>query len=58
MDTNVVGYYRTSSQSNVGEDKDTKKRQQKEVMNYASSNVLTDFPFHQYPFWWFNHLDC
>ena len=40
MDTNVVGYYRTSSQSNVGEDKDTKKRQQNAVMNYASSNGM------------------
>ena len=46
MDTNVVGYYRTSSNSNVGEDKDTKKRQQNAVMNYASSNgmnVVTEF---------------
>jgi hypothetical protein len=32
MDTNVVGYYRTSSKSNIGEDKDTKKRQQNAVM--------------------------
>ena len=40
MDTNGVGYYRTSSQSNVGEDKDTKKRQQNAVMNYASSNGM------------------
>jgi len=40
MDTNVVGYYRTSSNSNVGEDKDTKKRQQNAVMNYASSNGM------------------
>jgi len=40
MDTNVVGYYRTSSKSNVGEDKDTKKRQQNAVMNYASSNGM------------------
>ena len=40
MDTNVVGYYRTSSNSNVGIDKDTKKRQQDAVMNYASSNGM------------------
>ena len=40
MDTNVVGYYRTSSNSNVGVDKDTKKRQQNAVMNYASSNGM------------------
>ena len=40
MDTNVVGYYRTSSKSNIGEDKDTKKRQQNAVMNYASSNGM------------------
>jgi len=40
MDTNVVGYYRTSSKSNVGVDKDTKKRQQNAVMNYASSNGM------------------
>ena len=40
MATNVVGYYRTSSNSNVGVDKDTKKRQQNAVMNYASSNGM------------------
>ena len=37
----VVGYYRTSSNSNVGTDKDSRKRQQHAVMNYASSNGMT-----------------
>ena len=37
----VVGYYRTSSNSNVGQDKDSRKRQQHAVMNYASSNGMT-----------------
>ena len=37
----VVGYYRTSSNSNVGKDKDSRKRQQHAVKNYASSNGMT-----------------
>ena len=37
----VVGYYRTSSKSNIGVDKDSRKRQQHAVMNYASSNGMT-----------------
>ena len=37
----VVGYYRTSSNSNVGTDKDSRKRQRHAVMNYASSNGMT-----------------
>ena len=37
----VVGYYRTSSNSNVGQDKDSRKRQRHAVMNYASSNGMT-----------------
>ena len=37
----VVGYYRTSSNSNVGTDKDSLKRQRHAVMNYASSNGMT-----------------
>ena len=37
----VVGYHRTSSNSNVGQDKDSRKRQQHAVMNYASSNGMT-----------------
>jgi DNA invertase Pin-like site-specific DNA recombinase len=36
-----VAYYRTSSASNVGADKDTLDRQRDAVMSYAASNKLT-----------------
>lgn len=35
-----VAYYRTSSASNVGEDKDSKLRQKDAVMSYAKSNGM------------------
>ena len=37
MDTNVVGYYRTSSNSNVGEDKDSLKRQKSVVHRFCKN---------------------
>ena len=40
MEQNVVAYYRTSSQSNVGTDKDSLKRQKNSVITYAKSNGL------------------
>ena len=40
MEQNVVAYYRTSSQSNVGSDKDSLKRQKNSVITYAKSNGL------------------
>ena len=40
MDTNVVGYYRTSSSSNVGNDKDSRKRQKQSVQTYTKSNGM------------------
>jgi len=40
MDTNVVGYYRTSSSSNVGNDKDSRKRQKHSVETYTKSNGM------------------
>ena len=40
MDKKVVAYYRTSSQTNVGSDKDSKKRQSQSVLNYTSSNGM------------------
>ena len=40
MDTNVVGYYRTSSQSNVGDNKDSRKRQKQSVETYTKSNGM------------------
>ena len=46
MEKNVVAYYRTSSQSNVGGDKDSLKRQQNSVITYTKSNgmkVIKDF---------------
>jgi len=38
--TKAVAYYRTSSQANVGEDKDSLKRQQRAVEGYADSNDI------------------
>jgi DNA invertase Pin-like site-specific DNA recombinase len=38
--TKAVAYYRTSSQANVGEDKDSLKRQQRAVEGYADSNGI------------------
>ena len=46
MDKNVCAYYRTSSNTNVGNDKDSKKRQQHSVRTYAQSkglNVVNEF---------------
>ena len=46
MDKNVCAYYRTSSNTNVGNDKDSKKRQQHSVRTYAQSkglNVVREF---------------
>ena len=46
MNKNVVAYYRTSSQSNVGTDKDSLKRQKHSVENYTKSNgmvIIKDF---------------
>ena len=40
MGKNVCGYYRTSSNSNVGTDKDSLKRQQNSVMTYTKSNGM------------------
>ena len=40
MEKNVVAYYRTSSQSNVGGDKDSLKRQQNSVITYTKSNGM------------------
>ena len=40
MCENVVGYYRTSSQSNVGTDKDSRKRQKHSVETYTKSNNM------------------
>ena len=40
MDKNVVAYYRTSSTTNVGSDKDSKKRQSQSVLNYTSPNGM------------------
>ena len=40
MDKNVCAYYRTSSNTNVGNDKDSKKRQQHSVRTYAQSKGL------------------
>lgn len=42
----AVAYYRTSSASNVGDDKDSEKRQRSAVMSYAKSsnlNVVQEF---------------
>ena len=46
MDTNVVGYYRTSSSSNVGNDKDSRKRQKHSVETYTKwqNHHLTTTP--------------
>ena len=38
--TKAVAYYRTSSQSNVGEDKDSLPRQKRAVEGYAKSNSI------------------
>lgn len=38
--TKAVAYYRTSSATNVGDDKDSKKRQQGAVMDYAAKNGI------------------
>jgi DNA invertase Pin-like site-specific DNA recombinase len=38
MERTAVAYYRTSSNTNVGDDKDTLKRQKVACFNYASSN--------------------
>ena len=46
MERDVVAYYRTSSQSNVGSDKDSLKRQKQSVETYTKSNgmkVMKDF---------------
>ena len=46
MDKNVCTYYRTSSNTNVGNDKDSKKRQQHSVKTYTQSkglNVVNEF---------------
>ena len=46
MDKNVCAYYRTSSNTNVGNDKDSKKRQQHSVKTYTQSkglNVVNEF---------------
>ncbi len=46
MDKKVVAYYRTSSQSNVGTDKDSLKRQKHSVETFIKSNgmkVVKDF---------------
>jgi len=40
MEKNVVAYYRTSSQSNIGTDKDSIKRQKQSVENYTKSNGM------------------
>ena len=40
MNKNVVSYFRTSSAGNVGNDKDSKKRQQHSVNSYAQSKGL------------------
>ena len=40
MNKNVVAYFRTSSAGNVGNDKDSKKRQQYSVNSYAQSKGL------------------
>ncbi|MDP7140391.1 MAG: recombinase family protein, partial [SAR324 cluster bacterium] len=40
MNRNVVAYYRTSSTTNVGTDKDSKKRQSQSVLNYTSPNGM------------------
>ena len=42
----AVAYYRTSSAANVGEDKDSLRRQQEAVMSYADNkdiNVVEEF---------------
>ena len=39
--TNCLAYYRTSSATNVGEDKDSLKRQKQAVEDYAKKNKLT-----------------
>jgi DNA invertase Pin-like site-specific DNA recombinase len=41
MITNALAYYRTSSRSNVGDDKDSLKRQQAAVHAYASAHGIT-----------------
>ena len=38
--TNCLAYYRTSSATNVGEDKDSLKRQKQAVEEYAKKNKL------------------
>jgi DNA invertase Pin-like site-specific DNA recombinase len=43
----AVAYYRTSSMSNVGEDKDSLKRQQRAVETYAKCNKV-EIVFTQY----------
>ena len=46
MPTTSVAYYRTSSATNVGSDKDSLKRQQEAVMSYAAAsgiNVVREF---------------
>ena len=40
MERNVVGYYRTSSLSNVGSDKDSLKRQRHSVLSFTKSNGM------------------
>ena len=40
MDKNVCAYYRTSSATNVGNDKDSKTRQQHSVKTYTQSKGL------------------
>lgn len=40
MSKTAVGYYRTSSATNVGADKDSLKRQKEAVLSYAKANKL------------------
>ena len=40
MGKNVCGYYRTSSNTNIGPEKDSLKRQQNSVMTYTKSNGM------------------
>ena len=40
MERKVVGYYRTSSLSNVGSDKDSRKRQRHSVLSFTKSNGM------------------
>ena len=40
MEREVVGYYRTSSLSNVGSDKDSRKRQRHSVLSFTKSNGM------------------